>query len=152
MGFEDVGSLASIIGLVVTIVTFFLAANVNKKVSQVLKSKSDRRYFDKKIDSYLQSLKDLQEIVPEAKTDVLFSTAQYAKLNNAIELVSSSWNVLMQYESKRSKKKKIAYWEKKFTELRSMYSRYGARDLNKLISFLAEFITFLEKEKDHNER
>lgn len=152
MGFEDVGSLASIIGLVVTIVTFFLAANVNKKVSQVLKSKSDRRYFDKKIGSYLQSLKDLQEIVPEAKTDVLFSTAQYAKLNNAIELVSSSWNVLMQYESKRSKKKKIAYWEKKFTELRSMYSRYGARDLNKLISFLAEFITFLEKEKDHNER
>lgn len=152
MGFEDVGSLASIIGLVMTIVTFFLAANVNKKVSQVLKSKSDRRYFDKKIDSYLQSLKDLQEIVPEAKTDVLFSTAQYAKLNNAIELVSSSWNVLMQYESKRSKKKKIAYWNEKFKELRSMYSRYGARDLNKLISFLAEFITFLEKEKDHNER
>lgn len=152
MGFEDVGSLASIIGLVVTIVTFFLAANVNKKVSQVLKSKSDRRYFDKKIGSYLQSLKDLQKIAPKAKPDVVFSTAQYAKLNNAIELVSSSWNVLMQYESKRSKKKKIAYWEKKFTELRSMYSRYGARDLNKLISFLAEFITFLEKEKDHNER
>lgn len=151
MDLGDVGSLASIIGLVVTIITFFLAANVNKKVSQVLKSKIDRSYFDKKIGSYLQSLKDLQEIAPEAKTEILFSTTQYAKLNNAIELVSSSWNVLMQYESKRNKKIKITYWNDKFQELRNMYSKYGVKDSKKLISFLAEFITFLEKEQDNNE-
>lgn len=151
MDLGDVGSLASIIGLVVTTVTFFLAANVNKKVSQVLKSKSDRSYFDKKIGSYLQSLQDLQEIAPEAKNDVLFSTAQYAKINNAIELVSSSWDVLMQYENKRNKKKKITYWNGKFQELRDLYGKYGFKDSKKLISFLAEFITFLEKEQDNNE-
>lgn len=73
----------------------------------ILKSKSDRSYFDKKIEIYLPSLRQLQDIAPSAQEEVLFSTTQYANINNAIQLVRSSWDVLMQYERKGSKKKKL---------------------------------------------
>lgn len=152
MNLSDFGNWSSIIGLVITIITFLLAANVNKKVNGILKSKSDRSYFDKKIGIYLSNLKQLQDIASSAQDEVLFSTKQYANINNVIQLVGSSWDVLMQYERKRTKKKKIDYWEKKFEEVQGMYKRSDSRDVRKLISFLSEFITFLEKEQANNER
>lgn len=152
MNLSDFGNWSSIIGLVITIITFLLAANVNKKVNGILKSKSDRSYFDKKIGIYLSNLKQLQDIASSAQDEVLFSTKQYANINNVIQLVGSSWDVLMQYERKGTKKKKIDYWEKKFEEVQGMYKRSDSRDVRKLISFLSEFITFLEKEQANNER
>lgn len=152
MNLSDFGNWSSIIGLVITIITFLLAANVNKKVNGILKSKGDRSYFDKKIGIYLSNLKQLQDIASSAQDEVLFSTKQYANINNVIQLVGSSWDVLMQYERKGTKKKKIDYWEKKFEEVQGMYKRSDSRDVRKLISFLSEFITFLEKEQANNER
>lgn len=152
MDLSDIGNWCSIIGLVITIITLLLTTNVNKKVNGILKSKSDRSYFDKKIEIYLPSLRQLLDIAPSAQKEVLFSTTQYANINNAIQLVRSSWDVLMQYERKGSKKKKIEQWEQKFKELKDMYELRYDKDAKKLIAFLGEFITFLEKEQENNGR
>lgn len=122
MNLSDFGNWSSIIGLVITIITFLLAANVNKKVNGILKSKSDRSYFDKKIGIYLSNLKQLQDIASSAQDEVLFSTKQYANINNVIQLVGSSWDVLMQYERKGTKKKKIDYWEKNLKKCKACIS------------------------------
>ena len=151
MTLGDVGSWASIIGLAITIFTDFLAANVNKKVNRILKSKSDKTYFNKKVNVAIQDLKLLQEFAEEGKRNLLFSTKQYSKINSAIELVNSSWDVLLQYESKFSKKVKINSWNKKFKKIRNLYNFEISKDTNEVIAFLNEFITFLEKEHDNNE-
>lgn len=142
----------TIIGFVITIVTLILTANVNKKVNGILKTQNDRSYFDKKIGSYLNGLKQLQDIASNAKEDVLFSTMQYSIINNAIQLVNSSWDVLMQFETKNTRKKRIQYWQKQFKCVQDMYRFVNVRDTKKLIEFLTEFITFLEKEQDYGER
>lgn len=54
----------------------------------------------------------------------------------------------MQYEKIIPKKIKIYHWKRKFTELQNMYNEKSNQDINKLISFLTEFIIFLEKEQE----
>lgn len=151
MNLSDIGSWASIIGLAITILTFFLAANVNKKVNGILKSKSDKTYFNKKVIVAISDLSNLLEIAEEGKTDILYSTKQYSKINSAIELVNSSWEVLLPYENKLSKKIKNASWNRKFEKIQNMYNNRIIKNTNEVITFLNEFITFLEKEQDNNE-
>lgn len=147
MSLSDFGNWASIIGLIITIITFLLTTNVNRKVNSILKSQNDRSYFDKKVKIYLPSLVKLLSIAQTAQEEVLFSTKQYTSIYNAIQLVLSSWDVLMQYEKTIPKKIKIYHWKRKFTELQNMYNGKSNKDINKLISFLTEFIIFLEKEQ-----
>lgn len=151
MNLETVGSWASIIGLAITIFTFFLAANVNKKVNGILKSKRDKTYFNKKVIVTIQDLKLLQTFAEEGKKDLLYSTKQYSKLNSALELVNSSWDVLLQYEGKFSKRMKIQSWNRKFRKIRDIYNLQISKDTHTVITFLNEFITFLEKEYENND-
>lgn len=148
MSLSDFGNWASIIGFIITIITFLLTTNVNRKVNSILKSQNDRSYFDKKVKIYLPSLRKLLSIAQTAHEEVLFSTTQYTSIYNAIQLVLSSWDVLMQYEKIIPKKIKIYHWKRKFTELQNMYNEKSNQDINKLISFLTEFIIFLEKEQE----
>lgn len=148
MSLSDFGNWASIIGFIITIITFLLTTNVNRKVNSILKSQNDRSYFDKKVKIYLPSLIKLLSIAQTAHEEVLFSTTQYTNIYNAIQLVLSSWDVLMQYEKIIPKKIKIYHWKRKFTELQNMYNEKSNQDINKLISFLSEFIIFLEKEQE----
>ncbi|MBQ9928969.1 MAG: hypothetical protein IJO65_13485 [Lachnospiraceae bacterium] len=148
---SDIGSWASIIGLAITILTFFLAANVNKKVNGILKSKNDKTYFNKKVVVAISDLSNLLEIAEEGKTDILYSTKQYSKINSAIELVNSSWEVLLPYENKLTKKIKNSSWNRKFEKIHNMYNNRIIKNTNEVITFLNEFITFLEKEQDNNE-
>lgn len=151
MNLGDVGSWASIIGLAVTVLTFFLAANVNKKVNGILKSKSDKSYFNKKVIVTISDLNHLREIAEEGKVDILYTTKQYSKINSAIELVNSSWDVLLPYENRLSKKIKSMSWNGKFKKIRNIYNQPFGKNTNEVITFLNEFITFLEKEQGNNE-
>lgn len=151
MSLETVGSWASIIGLAITICTFFLAANVNKKVNGILKSKSDKRHFNKKVISTIRDLESLQGLAEEDKTNLLYSTKQCSIISKAIELTDSSWDVLLPYENKISKKIKIILWKKRFKKIQDMYKSNIRKDTKEVIIFLNKFITFLEKEKENHE-
>lgn len=150
MSLEYIGSWASIIGLVITIFTFFLAANVNRKVNGVLKSKSDKTYFNKKVTGVINDLKKLQQIAEDEKNDILYATRQYSIINSAIELVNSSWDVLLQYENKLSKRIKIRSWNISFKKIREIYTVEAVKNTKEVIVFLNELIIFLEKEHDNN--
>lgn len=150
MDLDTIGNVSSIIGLVITIITLLLSANVNRKVNTMLKVKADRTYFNKKVKNVIDDLKKLLDIAEKSEYDVLLSTKQYSTINSAICVVSSSWDALFQYENRLSKKRKIKSWNKKFESIRNMYNN-NTSDSNEVISFLSEFITFLEKENDNNE-
>ena len=150
MNLSDVGSWASIIGFVITFLTFLLTSNVNKKVNESLKSRNDKIYFNKKVDSVINDLTSVLQIAEDGKKEILYSTKQYSKINSAIELVSSSWDVLLSYDSKLLKRIKVKSWNKKIKKIRKMYNNQISKDLNEVITFLSEFITFLEKEQNNN--
>lgn len=131
MSLSDIGSWASIVGLVISSVTFILAARVNSKVNDKLRAKSDKTYFVKKIKNALKELRDVQALAEEGNKELLFSTKQYSKINSAIELVNSSWDVLLLYEKKILKKSKKGV---------------GTKSLNKLdISLAINVIKEIEK-------
>lgn len=151
MDINELGSWASIIGFVITIVTFFLAANVNKKVNEILKTKSDNSYFNKKVGGVIKDLEGLRGIAEEGKNGILYATKQYSQINNAIEVVNSSWDVLLPYENKISRRLKINDWKKKFKKIRIIYTEQTMPNTNEVVVFLNEFITFLEKEQSNHE-
>lgn len=148
---NEIGSWASIIGLAITIVTFFLAANVNKKVNGILKTKNDNSYFNKMVKGVIEDLKGMRGIAEDGKSGILYATKQYSQLNKAIEVVNSSWDVLLQYENKISRRIKINIWKRKFKRIRNMYTGQTISNTNEVIAFLNEFITFLEKEQGNHE-
>lgn len=151
MNLGDIGSWASIVGLVITLFTFFMASNVNKKVNEILKAKNDRKFFSKKAPKITSDLKHLQEIVENGEWVIWGSTMQQSKIYNAIEVVSCSWDVLLPNENKIVRKIKIISWNHKFKRIKEMYS--GKRQMNskEMVTFLSEFITFLEKEQENDE-
>ena len=150
MNLSDVGSWASIIGLIITIITFCLASKVNKKVSKIVKTKCDRTYFSQKVSVAINGLKEVKEMAEESCA-YLYATKQFSKINSAIELTISSWDVLYQYSSFVIKQMKIALWNRKFKKIKDMYNLSGTKNTNELVKFLNEFITFLEKEQSNNE-
>lgn len=150
MSLGDIGSWASIVGLVLTFLTFILAARVNSKVNDKLKTKNDKTYFIKKVKNTLRELHEVKEFAEEGNEELLFSTKQYSKINSAIELVISSWDVLLLYEKKVSKTLKKWSWNKKFKRIRYQYSRECCyKNRKEIVEFLNEFITFLEKEQSN---
>lgn len=151
MSLSDAGNWASIIGFVITILTFLLAARVNHKVNGILKTKQDRTYFQKRAKGTIQNLSEIKSAAEEDNTEVLFSTKQYSKINDAMELVSSSWDILLRYENKLSRKLIIHSWNKKFERVRQMYRSERIKSVKEMITFLGAFITFFEKEMDDYE-
>ncbi len=148
---NELGSWASIIGLAITIVTFFLAANVNRKVNGILKTKSDNSFFNKKVGGVIDNLKRLQKTAEAGKYDILYGTKQFSQINSAVEVVNSSWDVLLQYENKISRRMKINSWKRKFKRISIIFAEQSPRKTNEVIAFLNEFIIFLEKERGSHE-
>lgn len=150
MSLGDIGSWASIIGLGITLITFMLAANVNRKVNSILKTKSDKTFFNKKVKEAIKNLKEVQELAENDMVELLYNTKQYCNINNAIDLVDASWDVLLEYETAFSKKIKIASWERKFAKIEKMYDGKISKNTTQLVSYLNQFIIFLEKEQNNN--
>ena len=150
MNLSDVGSWSSIVGLILTFLTFFMTFNVNKKVNIALKSRNDRNFFNKKAPKMIEVLKDLQELVECGEYIIWDSTMQQSKINNAIEIVSCSWDVLFGNENKITRSVKIMIWKHKFKKVREMYNGKRAMNSKEMVNFLSELITFLEKEQENN--
>lgn len=147
-----VGSWASIAGFMLTIITMFLAARVDRKVNSILRVKADKTYFSQKVSGCIESLKGVQGIAADVEKRVLFSTRQYTEIKQAIDLVGSSWDTLYLYENNKVREKRKREWEEKFTYISQMYDHIQVQNRQYVIDFLSELIIFLEKEKEANER
>lgn len=147
----DVGSWASIIGLVITFITLFVTSNVSKKVNGILKVKSDKIYFNKKVPIIINDLTNLQERLKKEERIFWSSTREQLKINNAMEVINCSWDVLLPYEGRIVRQFKIMSWKCKFKKIRKMYSGEIQMDSKEMVLFLNELITFVEKEWENNE-
>ena len=116
-----------------------------------MKAKTNKDFFNKKIKAVIKDLGNIKTIAEDEKDEILYSTKQYSLMNSAIELTKSSWDVLLQYDSKLLRKIKITIWNWKFKKLLNMYNSLEKRDRNELVKILTQFITFLEKEQRNNE-
>lgn len=148
-----IGSWASIVGLALTIITMLLAVRVNRKVNSILKAKSDKSYFTQKVPGCIVALRDVQGIAADLELNILFSSIQYSKIKQSMDLIRSSWDMLYAYESKWSRRIKKWRWEGKFKHISRMYDKYHPCEQKRqdVIDFLSELIIFLEKEQKVNE-
>lgn len=150
MALSDIGSWASIVGLALTIGTLFLTARVNTKVNDALKSKEDKTYFGNRAKNIIKELKEVKNLAEEDANGVLYSTKQYSKINSAINLIESSWDILLPYDNGLKKKWKVIIWRKKFKTIKEIYNNIHLRKNRDVVAFLNELITFLEKELGNN--
>lgn len=148
---SDIGSWASIIGLILTLVTLVITSKVNQKVNGALKSRTDKSYFIKRATGVVNNLKEVKKMAEEDANDILYSTKHYSQINSAINLVEASWEILLPYERKATKKRKIEKWTVKFKRVKEIYSMKYHTNNKELVAFLDELITFLEKEINSNE-
>lgn len=149
---SDIGNLCSIIGLIITVITFFVAANVNRKINKIQKIEKDISYFNKRVNPMIADLKDIQALATGTEDiEKIFGVKQQAKIKCVITVIDDSWNVLLQHETKIGKKLKIHSWNKKMKKIMKMYEGIETKNRRELISFLTELITFLEKENKGNE-
>ena len=109
-------------------------------------------FFTKRVDGLIDDLKYLQEIAGKEKPDILYATQKYSKINTAINVVNSSWSALLPYDNRFMKIAKVISWKHRFKKIQRIYNRRDFNDVNKVMKFLDEFITFMEKEKCNNER
>lgn len=150
MDLNKIGNWSSIIGLAITVFTFFLAANVNRKVNRILKAKNDKSFFEKRVSKTISDLTGLKELAETEQISLLYGTKQYSEINTAIDIVNSSWDALFQYENKLPRLIKIFLWKVKFKRIQYVYAFKKDKHLKFVIRFLNEFITFLEKEKEND--
>lgn len=149
---SDIGNWCSIIGFIITVITFLVAANVNRKINKIQKMKNDVSYFNKKVISMIGDLKDMQALVTGTEDiEKIFGLKQQAQIKRIITVIDDSWNVLLQHEAKIAKKIKIHSWNKRMKKIMKMYEGVETKNRRELISFLIELITFLEKENKDNE-
>lgn len=114
MDLSDIGNWCSILGFIITIVTFFVAANVNAKINRIQKSEKDKSYFNKKLKPMIGDLTAMKSYI-ESSADYskAFGLQQLSKIKNAITVISESWDVLLPHENMIIKKIKIHSWNKK---------------------------------------
>lgn len=111
---SDIGNLCSIIGLIITLITFFVAANVNRKINKIQKIEKDISYFNKRVNPMIADLKDIQALATGTEDiEKIFGVKQQAKIKCVITVIDDSWDVLLQHETKIGKKLKIHSWNKK---------------------------------------
>lgn len=148
---SDIGNWCSIFGFIITIITFFVAANVNAKINKIQKSENDKSYFNKKLKPMMDDLNAMKSYA-ERSGDIsgVFGIQQHSKIKNVITVVRESWDVLLPHENVFIKKIKIHSWNKKMNKILDMYNGYGIKNQRELLSFLVELITFLEKESINN--
>lgn len=151
---SDFGNVCSILGFILTIITFIVAADVNSKINKMQKSKKDISYFNKKVESMIKDLNDMKSFA-ESSADInkIFGLQQQSKIKNAITVIKESWDVLLPHENIIIKKYKVHSWNKKMKKILKMYmeKKSKTKNQNELLSFLIELITFLEKENENNE-
>lgn len=149
---SDLGNWCSIFGFIITIVTFFVTANVSAKVNKIQKSKKDMSYFNKKAKSMIKDLNSMKNFAEgSVDNDKIFGIQQQSKIKNVITVISESWDVLLPHENSILKKVKVHSWNRKMKKILEMYSGNQIRNQRELVSFLVELITFLEKEIENNE-
>lgn len=149
---SDIGNWCSIFGFIITIVTFFVTANVSAKVNKIQKSKKDMSYFNKKAKSMIKDLNGMKNFAESSvDNDKIFGIQQQSKIKNVITVISESWDVLLPHENSIIKKVKVHSWNRKMKKILEMYSGNQIRNQRELVSFLVELITFLEKEIENNE-
>lgn len=149
---SDLGNWCSIFGFIITIVTFFVTANVSAKVNKIQKSKKDMSYFNKKAKSMIKDLNSMKNFAEgSVDNDKVFGIQQQSKIKNVITVISESWDVLLPHENSILKKVKVHSWNRKMKKILEMYSGNQIRNQRELVSFLVELITFLEKEIENNE-
>ncbi len=148
---SDIGNWCSIFGFIITIITFFVAANVNAKINKIQKSENDKSYFNKKLKPMMDEL-NVMKSYAERSGDIsgVFGIQQHSKIKNVITVVRESWDVLLPHENVFIKKIKIHSWNKKMNKILDMYNGYEVKNQRELLSFLVELITFLEKESINN--
>jgi len=148
---SDIGNWCSILGFIITIITFFVAANVNAKINKIQKSENDKSYFNKKLKPMMDDLNAMKSYA-ERSGDIngVFGIQQHSKIKNVITVVRESWDVLLLHENVFIKKIKIHSWNKKMKKILDMYNGYEIINQRELVSFLVELITFLEKESINN--
>lgn len=149
---SDLGNWCSIFGFIITIVTFFVTANVSAKVNKIQKSKKDMSYFNKKAKSMIKDLNSMKNFAEgSVDNDKIFGIQQQSKIKNVTTVISESWDVLLPHENSFLKKVKVHSWNRKMKKILEMYSGNQIRNQRELVSFLVELITFLEKEIENNE-
>lgn len=149
---SDIGNLCSIAGFIITIITFFVTANVSAKVNKIQKSQNDMSYFNKKSESMINDLNNMRSLA-ESSVDcnIIFGIQQQSKMKNVITVINESWDVLLSHENRVIKKMKVYSWNRKMNYILDMYNGTRVRSQRELVSFLIELITFLEKEIENNE-
>ncbi len=148
---SDMGSWASIIGLLISVLTYFLTRSVKKEVNLVLKNQKDKNFFDNRVRAVLRDLKEIQNIAEEENSKMIWSNKTYSKINSAIELVRSTWDILYEYDNKIMKQYHIRVWTKKFRKVEEMYNGGILANNKTILVFLNELVTFLEKETSNHE-
>lgn len=147
MSLGDIGSWASIVGLIMTVVTLWTTANVNKKVNDILKSEKDKKYFDEKLSQILKKLKEVRQLAEDGNDSTLYSTRQYSKINEAIQIMECSWDILFRHENKKQKDKEIQKMQEKCKRIRGIYGD-KFKNTSELIELLNSIIIVLEKEQN----
>lgn len=149
---SDIGNWCSIFGFIITIITFFVTANVSAKVNKIQKSEKDISYFRKKAEAMINDLNGMKSFAESSvDSDKIFGIQQQSKIKNVITVIGESWDVLLPHENGIIKKFKVHSWNKKMKKILEMYSGNQVRNQRELVSFLIELITFLEKEIENNE-
>lgn len=116
-----------------------------------MKTRTDKTYFNKRVQGVIVDLKEVKKLAEDDANVILYSTKQYSKVNSAINLVEASWDILLPYERKGAKRRKIEKWSTKFKRVKDIFNARYRVSNTELVAFLEEFITFLEKETDNNE-
>lgn len=149
---SDIGNWCSILGFVITIITFCVAANVNAKINKMQKRKRDKDYFYNKAPNIISELNDMR-CYAESSSDIdkIFGIKQQSMIKNAVTVIEESWSVLLPNENRIVKKIKIYNWNKKFKKILNMYNGVKIKRSEELVAFLIEITTFLEKELNYNE-
>ena len=96
---SDIGNWCSIFGSIITIVTFFVTANVNAKVNKIQNQK-DMSYFNKKAKSMIKDLNGMKYFAESSvDNDKIFRIQQQSKIKNVITVIRESWDVLLPHEN-----------------------------------------------------
>ena len=67
---SDIGSWASIIGLILTLLTLIITSRVNQKVNGVMKSRADKTYFNQRVETVIEELKEVKALAENDSNSV----------------------------------------------------------------------------------
>nr|DAV57255.1 MAG TPA: hypothetical protein [Caudoviricetes sp.] len=149
MKFTDIANWSSIISLIISLLTLFTTFRVNKKINAALREQQDSTFFNNKVANNIKNLEIIKTFAEKDDYQNSFGTKQYSQVKLAMELVNSSWNILLVHEGKLVKLYKRKSWKKEFKNISKMYNDECKRDCKLLVDFLNQFIIFLEKEREN---